>query len=413
MTEQKLPKGWEWRTIKDINTRRSKSIHPGKFPKEFFESYSVPIFPTGEPEVVQGETIKSGKQIVFEQDVLLCKINPRINRVWQVGHHSTRTKIASSEWIVVTPIEGISSDFLVYAFRAPLFREAIQKDVSGVGGSLTRARPKIVEQLPIPLPPLPEQQRIVDRLDILMGHIGALRERLERIPELIADFRQSVLTKAVTGELTADWREGRDLGQWQEVIASECCYKVQSGGTPKKEFFTDDGIPFLKVYNISNQKIAFEERSQFITHEIHKTKSKKSVTLPGDVLMNIVGPPLGKVAIVKDDYAEWNINQAITLFRPKEIVNSKYLYFFLCEGRLVRDIMSEVRGVVGQINISLTQCRNFKIVIPPLKEQNEIVRRVESLFAYADRIESSYEQLREQIADLPQAILAKAFRGEL
>jgi len=129
--------------------------------------------------------------------------------------------------------------------------------------------------------------------------------------------------------------------------------------------------------------------------------------------MNIVGPPLNKIAILPTDYPEWNLNQAITLFRTKEYLLNTFLYYFFCEGKSVREVMGETKGVVGQVNISLSQCRDFEIPVPPLEEQQEIVRRVESLFAKADQIEASYQKLKAKIDQLPQALLAKAFRGEL
>lgn len=271
---------------------------------------------------------------------------------------------------------------------------------------------KSIGEIPFPLPPLPEQQHIVAKLDALFGHLDVLREKLDRIPELLKNFRQQVLTQAVTGELTKEWRVGKELGEWNIEKASDCCHKVQSGGTPK-DGFREEGIPFLKVYNIVNNKVDFDYRQQFVTIEAHNSKIKKSILLPGDVLMNIVGPPLNKIAIVPEDFKEWNLNQAITLFRPKDYLNKIFLYYFFCEGASVRSVHNETRGVVGQVNISLSQCRNFEIPIPSIEEQEEIVKRVESLFSLADKIESQYQILKAKIDQLPQAILNKAFRGEL
>jgi type I restriction enzyme S subunit len=129
--------------------------------------------------------------------------------------------------------------------------------------------------------------------------------------------------------------------------------------------------------------------------------------------MNIVGPPLGKVAIVTDEFPDWNINQAITLFRPNERITSKWIYYFLCSGYSIAEIIHETRGSAGQTNISLSQCRNFVFPIPPLEEQSEIVRRVESLFAYAERLEARYRSAAECVEQLTPSLLAKAFGGEL
>ncbi len=146
---------------------------------------------------------------------------------------------------------------------------------------------------------------------------------------------------------------------------------------------------------------------------MQNSQIKKSITIPGDVIMNIVGPPLNKIAIIPDDYPEWNLNQAITLLRTKKYLSNKFLYYFFCEGNPVNKLVNETRGVVGQVNISLSQCRNFIIPIASPEEQQEIVSRIESLFTKADAIEQQYKALKVSIDTLPQALLHNAFEGEL
>jgi type I restriction enzyme S subunit len=129
--------------------------------------------------------------------------------------------------------------------------------------------------------------------------------------------------------------------------------------------------------------------------------------------MNIVGPPLGKVAIVPDDYPEWNINQAITIFRPSEYITSGWLYYVLCAGDNIAAIVNETRGSAGQVNISLSQCRSFIFPVPPLEEQEEIVRRIDILFEYADEMATRCNSSTLQLEQMIPALLEKTFRGEL
>ena len=91
----------EYTKLKYINQYKSKSINPAKTPDTIFEMYSVPIYATGHPEYLRGDEIASNKAIVRKNDILLCKINPRINRVWVVSDESGKQNIASSEWIVI------------------------------------------------------------------------------------------------------------------------------------------------------------------------------------------------------------------------------------------------------------------------------------------------------------------------
>jgi type I restriction enzyme, S subunit len=286
---------------------------------------------------------------------------------------------------------------------------------ASTGSAQINVGPSHLKNFDIPLPPLNEQKRIADRLDLLLTRIDKTKAHLDRIPPLLKRFRQSVLAAATSGKLTEDWREANavDLDDWSYERAADVCGKVQSGGTPREGFIDEAGIPFLKVYNIVDQQVSFEYRPQFILETIHNSSMSKSQAKPGDVLMNIVGPPLGKVAILPKLYPDWNINQAITLFRPSSRMTTGWLYCLLCSGLNIADIVNETRGSAGQSNISLSQCRDFIFPVPPLKEQHEIVRRVETLFAKADRLEAQYQKARQDVDRLTPALLAKAFRGEL
>lgn len=138
-----IPEHWKWVRFKSLNRFKSKTMDPSKFPESQFYLFSVPAFPEGSPEYICGNKIGSTKQQVNANDVLVCKINPRINRVWVVNLDESNT-IASSEWIVFRPSYGDSDFFRAY-FSSGEFRQLLCSELSGVGGSLTRARPKLVD----------------------------------------------------------------------------------------------------------------------------------------------------------------------------------------------------------------------------------------------------------------------------
>jgi type I restriction enzyme, S subunit len=305
----------------------------------------------------------------------------------------------------------VDARYLLHALRSRSARIHLEAEATGTSHSMRNLSQPKLRETPIPLAPLPEQQRIADRLDVLLTRVHACRDRLDRVPAILKRFRQSVLRSAISGDLTADWR-GKDIENWTMERAADICSKVQSGGTPK-EGFSSDGIPFLKVYNIVNQQVDFDYRPQFIAREIHNGSMSKSKTQPGDVLMNIVGPPLGKVAMVPASLPECNINQAITLFRPSDRIQSRWLYYILRSGHNVAAIEHETKGSAGQTNISLSQCRDFVLPVPPVDEQTEIVCRVDALFALADTVDTRLATAHTQVDCLTPALLAKAFRGDL
>ena len=165
----------------------------------------------------------------------------------------------------------------------------------------------------------------------------------------------------------------------------------------------------MKVYNIVNQKIDFDYKPQFIATDIHNGSLKRSILVPGDIIMNIVGPPLGKIALIPDEYPEWNCNQAITMFRPVEKGINKYLYTFLLAGTFLSSI--DLIGTAGQDNISVTKSKNIIMPLPPLEEQNEMISKVNQLMQLCDGLEEQVKQSKEDSELLMQAVLREAFEG--
>lgn len=194
---------------------------------------------------------------------------------------------------------------------------------------------------------------------------------------------------------------------WSYTRLDELCGWITSGSTPpKSEFVEQNGIPYLKVYNIREQSIDFVYKSQFIKTDCHEGKLKRSILYPGDVVMNIVGPPLGKVAIIPDTYPEWNCNQAIAFFRPIEQELSPYIYTYLTAGIFLRYI--ELIGTAGQDNISVTKSRTIVFPMPPLKEQHRIVAKVDELMALCDQLKQGLNNAKTTQLHLADTIVEQA-----
>ena len=174
----------EYTKLKAINEYTSKTINPMSMPDTVFEMYSVPIYDTGHPEYLQGSEIGSSKAIVQKNDILLCKINPRINRVWVVADETEYQNIASSEWIVIRT-STYNPDFLAWYFRSPKFKKMMVSEVTGIGGSLTRAQPKAVAEYPVPVLKRKEQDDIVAILDKTNNLIRSRRQEIQELDDLI------------------------------------------------------------------------------------------------------------------------------------------------------------------------------------------------------------------------------------
>jgi type I restriction enzyme S subunit len=197
---------------------------------------------------------------------------------------------------------------------------------------------------------------------------------------------------------------------WIWLRAGDLCRPISSGSTPDQSVFhPSEGIPYLKVYNIRNQAVDFDYKRQFIAANHHKERMKRSILRPGDVIMNIVGPPLGKVAIVPKTFPEWNCNQAISFFRPIFPDFAPYLYTFLKEGSFLQNI--QLIGTAGQDNISVTKCKFIPIPIPPLAEQRRIVAKVDELMALVDALETQLATARTNVSALLNAVVHELTNG--
>ena len=188
---------------------------------------------------------------------------------------------------------------------------------------------------------------------------------------------------------------------------------VASGSTPDKTCFVENGVPYIKMYNLRNQKIDFAYHPQYITEEVHNGKLQRSRTEVGDLIMNIVGPPLGKLAIIPTTLPQANFNQAAVLIRPykfKEVLVS-YLKVYLEEMSEINSIAT--RGSAGQVNISLTQSQNMRIPRPPLNEVRRIIEEVSKYNILIDSLKQNITDIQNLIAYTKSKILDLAIHGKL
>lgn len=166
-----------------------------------YELWSLPSFERGEPERVLGSQIKSGKFALKPGDVLLGKINPRINRVWVVAASSGYgTQVGSTEWIVLEPDEGqVDKDYLAYSLRSREFRVAFTSSVTGATGSHTRGKPQAVLDYLVCLPPVDEQRRIVDALRHFEAELSRVKEQISAQRSSLVEFQASALDEVLAG----------------------------------------------------------------------------------------------------------------------------------------------------------------------------------------------------------------------
>lgn len=170
--------------LDEVIAKRNGSVDPAKFPEEIFELLSIPAFDSGKPEITVGAEIGSTKQVVQEGDVLLSKIVPHIRRAWVVKPTTSHRLIASGEWIVFRD-SRFDPGYLRHLLTADGFHRQFMQTVSGMGGSLMRARPAEVAKIKVPLPPKKEQQRIAAILDKADSLRRKRQEAIRRADEFL------------------------------------------------------------------------------------------------------------------------------------------------------------------------------------------------------------------------------------
>ena len=167
------------------------------------------------------------------------------------------------------------------------------------------------------------------------------------------------------------------------------------------------------MYNLRNHNIDFNFKPQFIKEDVHNGKLQRSRTEVGDLIMNIVGPPLGKLALIPPSLPQANFNQAAVLIRPylhKDIINV-YLKAYLEEMTEINSIST--KGSAGQVNISLTQSQNMRIPLPPVSEQNRILKNLKHWLSMVDCIDGNKENLHDTIKHAKSKLLDLAIHGKL
>lgn len=407
-----LPDGWDVASFGELNQFSGGTINPASRADEVFELYSVPSFPTGRPEQLPGRAIGSTKQTVSPGDVLVCKINPRINRVWEVGPLGDRAQIASSEWI------GFRSDALVprfakHYFSEPSFRALLCSEVSGVGGSLTRAQPSRVAAYHVPVAPLAEQTRIADQLDTLLARIQACQDRLEAIPALLKRFRRAVLNSAVSGTLI-EAEDGREASVWERTTVGAIALDVRYG-TSKKCTYASTGHGVLRIPNIAQHGMI--DLSDLKYADFDAKEADKLALREGDLLVirsNGSVDLVGASSVVTA--AEAGLLFAGYLMRLR-IDQTKalpaYVRICLSSSRLRELIERTAKSTSGVNNLNAEELRSLPLSLPTLDEQRAIVKRVEALFGLAARIERRHTAAASSVLRLTPLTLAKGFRGEL
>jgi len=387
-----------------VKGKKPKRVSPIKTKECFVPYVNIKAF---EKKIIEEYTDGKGCVICEEGDFLM---------VWdgsRSGYVGKAIKGALGTTLVKLDFPDIDNNYAYYFLQSKFIE--INTRAKGVG--IPHVDPNILWNYDLLIPPREIQHKIVSKIEELFSELDKGIETLRTAQQQLKTYRQAVLKWAFEGRLTNEnVKEGELPEGWSQVKTIDVIQIINNGYTPTREYLSAGSgeIPFIKVYNLNfDGSLNFKKNPTFIPLANHKKDLKRSICLPGDVLINIVGPPLGKVSVVSNQYPEWNINQAIVMFRPNEKVLSKYISYFMQNSKTINWLENTSKATAGQWNVKVSTCREIPFPYCSIEEQKRVILAIESRLSVSDKIEETITQSLQQAEALRQSILKKAFEGRL
>ena len=387
----KLPENWCWtyfKSISTIQTGRKDANYgsdEGKYP--FFTCAAEPIRCHG---------------YSFDCRAILLAGNGDINNI---SRYNGKFE-AYQRTYVVKIAEPLCFDYIFYWFKYRWFDFNKGKMF---GTAIPYIRLGNLQEFPTPIPPLAEQQRIVDRIESLFSKLDEAKEKAQAVVDSFEIRKAAILHKAFTGELTAKWREehGVRMESWEVRTLDSVCSSIFDGDhmpPPKAE----SGIPFLVISNVNTGHLTFEN-TRFVPQEYYDTLSDTRKPQLGDVLYTLVGS-FG-IPVVVNSKRPFCFQRHMALLRPID-VSPQFLWYILQTPEMY-DKASSIATGTAQLTVPIKGLRAMTIPRPNIAEQVEIVRILDGFFAREQSAKEAAEAVLDQIDLMKKSILARAFRGEL
>lgn len=286
------------------------------------------------------------------------------------------------------------------------------------GSAIPHLNKELFFNMPFPLPPLVEQQRIVERIESLFAKLDEAKENLQNVLDGFETRKAAILHKAFTGELTAKWRKqhGVSIDSWEEKKLEETSIEIIDGDRginyPKKEEFTANGYcVFLNTKNVTVNGFNFD-RVEFISKSkddiLRKGKLKR-----GDIVLTTRGT-IGNIALYDENihFENMRINSGMVIYRNGNEF-FKHFLIHLYKSRFITKQIKCLQTGSAQPQLPIKIMKNLKLIIPTFSEQIEIVRIIDDLLTKEQQAKELAENALAKVDLIKKAILAHAFRGKL
>lgn len=389
-----LPKGWKIQPLKDVVTSMK-----GKKPKLLSElpfDNSIPYIDIKALEkdlIEQYADIESSKSF-SPNDIAVVWDGARCGWVAKAKEGAIGSTICA-----LTPLD-IESNYLYYF----LLSKYSLVNSKGRGVGIPHIDPTLFWNMGVPIPLTKEQKQIAEKLDKLFDQIESIKKSTERIPELLKNFRQQILTYAVTGKLIESTPEVKELGEYIDELKY---------GTSKKADYDVEGYPVLRIPNINNGEIDSSDLKYAMLDE----KEYNQLALKdGDILVIRSNGSLsivGQCAIVRKECENWVYAGYLIRIRCTHELLPEYLNYIFQSYQVRKQIVEKSHSMSGVNNFSADKIKQLEISWYSVEIQKQIVDKLNSVFGKLNEIEKQYGTLCKKLEKLPQASLCKAFKGEL
>ena len=314
--------------------------------------------------------------------------------------------------LLVRPSTKVNQRYIDYFFLSDNYRNRIKKLASGI--NINNIRGEYITETLVPLAPLAEQQRIVDRIESLFAKLDEAKEKAQAVVDSFETRKAAILHKAFTGELTAKWREEHGVGMesWHLRTIGEVCENVKVGIVIKPSQYyvpQNEGTPAFRSANVRECRI--DDFDWVYLNEKGMKDNSRSIVHTGDVLVVRSGNP-GTACVVPERFDGYNAIDILIAVPNKKIIISDYLCYY------TNSPLGKKTVEIGKRGIALTHFNvkgfsQMPINIPTIPEQVVIVRTLGDLFAQEQQSKEAAESVLDQIDLMKKSILARAFRGEL
>lgn len=398
--------------IRDIDSDKTEDFYTGKYDNEFVVNHGDILIG------MDGDF----KAAYWKGDIAL--LNQRVCRI----HLDTKL---------------FNRAFLFYCLQP--FLDAIHAETSSV--TVKHLSSATIQDLPLPLPPLNEQNRIVDKLDELLSELEKGKEQLQTSLEQLKVYRQSILKHAFEGELTLTERKKKQFGDTKELVKQlrekgkelniklkypkikddeelpnipkewlwirneELLKYVTSGSRDWKKYYSNAGSIFIRTQDIKTNNLSLENAAYVKLPT--KAEGKRSLVEQNDILMTITGANVGKVALIEKEIPEAYVSQSVALMKYLDSRLTKYMWYYFQSRAFGQGLISNLVYGVGRPVLSLENMKEVSVALCSIEEQEAVVNEIENRFSVCDKMEAEILHSLNQIEPLKQGLLQKAFEGKL